>query len=339
MSREEAIRRIRAWNLDPDDMEVLSEVIPELRESEDERIRTLLVALVQWAKTFNQSGLDPNTANKMISYLEKQKDAFENGRQLGIMQEQARQELEWTDEKQKEHQNNSDAPNESSEEGLISSSRKDKNLDEIAQDYVDNVKECNPEPTWDLMQTAVCYGYHYCEQQEQKPAWSEEDEANLDYLIDFCNSYNNGRKPVLTESVARSLSNWLYRVRSGEILLPKTEGDFGDEWDRGFRCGIEKGEIVGKNKALATLSKQEWSEKDEAIFNKALDAVYYQDCNDKQDVLYALKGLCDLISKKRKVIPVCQRWKPSEEQMKALNKRAGQHDVLRSLYNDLLKLK
>ena len=41
---------------------------------------------------------------------------------------------------------------------------KDKNLDEIAQDYVDGVKEYNPEPTWDLMQTAVCYGYHYCEQ-------------------------------------------------------------------------------------------------------------------------------------------------------------------------------
>lgn len=72
-------------------------------------------------------------------------------------------------EKQKGHQNNSGAPNESSEDGLISSSRKDKNLDEIAQDYVDNVKEYNPEPTWDLMQTAVCYGYHYREQQEQKP--------------------------------------------------------------------------------------------------------------------------------------------------------------------------
>ena len=61
---------------------------------------------------------------------------------------------------QKEHQNNSDAPNESSWAGMISSSDKDKNLDEIAQDYVDSVKEYNSEPTWDLMQTAVCCGYH-----------------------------------------------------------------------------------------------------------------------------------------------------------------------------------
>ena len=89
-----------------------------------------------------------------------------------------------------------------------------------------------------------------------------------------------------------------------------------------------------------------WSEEDETIFDKALDAVYYQDCNDKQDVLYALKGLCDLISKKRKVIPVYQRWKPSEEQMKALqhaidaceSEWAYQDDELRSLLNDLKKL-
>ena len=52
----------------------------------------------------------------------------------------------------------------------------------------------------------------------QNPAWSEEDEANLDYLIDFCNGYYNGNKPVLTESTARSLSNWLYRLKSCEIM-------------------------------------------------------------------------------------------------------------------------
>ena len=79
----------------------------------------------------------------------------------------------------------------------------------------------------------------------------------------------------------------------------------------------------------------EWSEEDEAIFDKALDAVYYQDCNDKQDVLYALKGLCDLISKKRKVIPFCQRWKPSEEQMKALNKVRTLNPGLDALYQQL----
>ena len=37
MTREEAIRRIKAWNLDSDDMEVLAVVIPELAESEKEK--------------------------------------------------------------------------------------------------------------------------------------------------------------------------------------------------------------------------------------------------------------------------------------------------------------
>ena len=34
MDREEAIRRIKAWNLDPDDREALFAVIPELKESQ-----------------------------------------------------------------------------------------------------------------------------------------------------------------------------------------------------------------------------------------------------------------------------------------------------------------
>ena len=105
--------------------------------------------------------------------------------------------IDFPSEKQKEHQNNSDAPNESSWSGIISSSDKDKNLDEIAQDYVDGVTEYNPEPTWDLMQTAVCYGYHYCEQKEQKPEerfeearekyqveWSDNDDQLIGFIFD-----------------------------------------------------------------------------------------------------------------------------------------------------------
>ena len=79
MTREEAIDIIRKniplVGIGATEMtDALTELIPELRESENEKIRTLLVALVQWAKTINQSGLDPNTANKMLSYLEKQKE-------------------------------------------------------------------------------------------------------------------------------------------------------------------------------------------------------------------------------------------------------------------------
>ena len=72
----------------------------------------------------------------------------------------------------------------------------------------------------------------------------------------------------------------------------------------------------------------EWSEEDEEVYNKALDAIYYQDCNDKDDVLFALKDLCDLISKKRKVIPAYAHWRPDVEDYKALNRAIEMADEL-----------
>ena len=76
-------------------------LFPQLRESEDEKMmRVIGLALTDVPEgRFTSLG---TTLKDCLAYLEKQKDAFENGRQLGIMQEQARQELEWTGEKQKE---------------------------------------------------------------------------------------------------------------------------------------------------------------------------------------------------------------------------------------------
>ena len=147
-------------------MDIVQYIFPELAESEDERIINAIIGIL-----LNSNAIDINVSQeKMLAWLEKQK----------------------------EHQNNSDAPNESSWSGIIFSSHKDMNLDEIAQDYVDGVKEYNPEPTWDLMQTAVCYGYHYREGEEQKPAeWSEEDRKMIDHLIEALPMWANGRIAML----------------------------------------------------------------------------------------------------------------------------------------------
>lgn len=99
----------------------------------------------------------------------------------------------------KEHQNNSDAPKNALGGALNSPLDKDKNLDDIAQDYVDGVKEYNPEPTWNLMQTAVCYGYHYREEEEQKPAgWSEEDDWKRKELIQYLEEKGDYRTVWMT---------------------------------------------------------------------------------------------------------------------------------------------
>lgn len=76
MTREEAVKRLKeridrqALLLDDEDMAALTELVPELAESEDERIRKHLVAIVEmyWGKTN-----DPDKA-KDLAYLEKQKE-------------------------------------------------------------------------------------------------------------------------------------------------------------------------------------------------------------------------------------------------------------------------
>lgn len=76
MTKEEAIRRIKSWNLDSDDMEVLSVVIPELHESEDEKFQKYILKVCKECVEANDKGLElsMSTTKKLLSYLEKQKE-------------------------------------------------------------------------------------------------------------------------------------------------------------------------------------------------------------------------------------------------------------------------
>ena len=74
MEREEAIRRIKAWNLDPDDMEVLATAIPELKENEDERIRMALIKLMTVAGENYVRSATGFEKEQLIAYIEKQQE-------------------------------------------------------------------------------------------------------------------------------------------------------------------------------------------------------------------------------------------------------------------------
>lgn len=50
----------------------IEELIPELKENEDERIRKEIQALVIWSIPFRESGVTKDSADKMIAWLEKQ---------------------------------------------------------------------------------------------------------------------------------------------------------------------------------------------------------------------------------------------------------------------------
>lgn len=146
---------------------------------------------------------------------------------------------------------------------------------------------------------------------EQQPAeWSEEDKEKLDFVISVC---IDAQRP----SGCAEGSVYYNKLNEAQKWL----------------------------KSLRPQPKQEWSEEDEKIYNKALDAIYYKDCNEKDDVISALNDLCDLISRKRKVIPPYAHWKPSEEHFQGL-RRALKHvtrdsdawNSLTDLYEHLQKL-
>ena len=182
MKTKEAIERVKArfnkWALDEEDLAALQTLG---LVSEDEMIRKEIVDFICWA--------------------------IDRG---SITKEQRERSDTWLAylECQKEHQNNSDAPNESSWEGAISSSDNGRNLDELAREYIDGVKQYHSTPTWDLMQTAVCYGYHLGEEVRSegadsvKPAeWSEEEKGILLECI----------------SVLQNSSHWLLADRLSSI--------------------------------------------------------------------------------------------------------------------------
>lgn len=85
MSKEGAIKRIKErmdkWALDDKDIEALSEVIPEFKESADERIRKAIESIIRvYGKTQGEwiAGYDEDTLvvhlRDAFAYLEKQKE-------------------------------------------------------------------------------------------------------------------------------------------------------------------------------------------------------------------------------------------------------------------------
>ena len=72
MEKKEALSRVKAWNLDAGDMEVLSVLIPELKENEDERIRKALIWCVETIEgELGCSDAEGISVAELKSWLEK----------------------------------------------------------------------------------------------------------------------------------------------------------------------------------------------------------------------------------------------------------------------------
>lgn len=190
MTREEAIHEIKQWDfINNDEMEALRTLIPELRESEDERIRKALVWHLKAGEDFVSNGV---TKEECITYLEKQK--YDRMKPIYDAKESFESALEkaWND-----YHNGYE------------------NVDKLEDDYV----ECAHAKGF---REGYLFGLE--KQKAQKPAWSEEDKKPIDanHIVNaILSALSSGLE---TDEILKArgftyddVEKWLYSTRNPAI--------------------------------------------------------------------------------------------------------------------------
>lgn len=159
MTREEAIKVVRNIYQTDAEKEALETLIPELKESEDERI---IKTLQEYVKTRNWN-LGGPTQDEVLAWLERQKE--------------------------KEHICDSTQFDEGFKTGLEIGLRKQKECDnetEVQKSYREGMnagrKEVFDHPEYYGLQLRRMYDY---ETGERNPEWSEEDEKVRKWLLEY----------------------------------------------------------------------------------------------------------------------------------------------------------
>lgn len=371
MKQEEAIERIKArfdkWALDDEDMKAIQTLVPELAETEDERIRKELIEFIQWSvdrRFMREDFHQAKRPSEWIAWLEKQKDASK-----------AIEAVERVDKYIDEHLANAHDMKDSNPDKKYYRGWDDAlgEMARILQDVYSGEKQKEQKPI--ISEDAIREGVaHFGITQyqidnwlkkhinvvEQNPAeWSEEDEKMIETICK-----EGDLKP--------SEQHWLKNLSERFNLQPKVEWSEEDEKRIQRICGFlwknRKGDTdtiyqIEKDadwlKSLRPQSKDEiYKEKDEAFklgkHQLAIKFMNYLDENRPEGKMGLSNRECEDIDKAfkgndwEKIMRYANKysWKPSEEQMKALNalnchgdlSYVGQQNQLISLYNDLKKL-
>lgn len=309
MTREEAINEIKSWDfLERKEIEAIHTLIPELAESEDERIRKVIYKLMLgMRKEIFTSQDEIVTKEKVLAYLEKQKDCIlvpkshldpvgEPGVDgMKILEKQKEQKKEPVEHWQYV-----------GEVGLEENKDEKKANIELIQKswYMEGYhdREYNKEPKWIIKTGEGGPKYEdnpkYGQLIKKKfSEWSEEDEGMLNCIIaTLCEEEHGGRE------TNNKMVTWLdNRLKS---LHPV---------------------------------KQEWSEEDEEHLKSIISTIEMcmMDCEDAKAVLGYYESDISWLKSLR------PHWKPSEEQMKALwdaYKGGKEQEPLRELIEQLKKL-
>lgn len=187
----------------------IDEVFPELKESEDERIRKELIEAIERARVFD---IDKEVADRWISYLEKQKE-----------QERIVPEREATDFEIEVHE-------------IIAQARSDKRLaDKDVLEQFEKEASCalmwkaekqlrNAEKQKEQKDVSASTMAPGCWQGEEKSAeWSDEDEVKLNDVIRLIENSGN------VKSIIKHYTDFLKALPERFSLQPKQEWSEEDE--------------------------------------------------------------------------------------------------------------
>ena len=304
---------------------------PELTESEDEKFRKYILRGCKECVEANDKGLElsMDTTKKLLAYLEKQKDNKDElvYRLNGLMQDYIK---ECKDDEEKEHRLKCyrlfwDALQDAN--FFEQKEQKPAELTPLAtllSNYLKNDFEYFATKKWDEKKWNEVMNIQASEllrtaknelEQEQKPAWSEEDEKMLRTII------SDGSRCVELDSKQIA---WLKSLR------PQSKDEIYKEKDEAFKLGkhqlaIKFMNYLDENRPEGKMSLSNGECED---INKAFKE------NDWAKIM-------------RYVEKYRPSWKPSEEQMDALHTAVyleemqfygGLKDKLRVLYEQLKRL-
>ena len=225
--------------------EKLEEIFPELRESEDERIRKFLVTIVNNLSAPNFKEVD---RKNVLAWLEKQKEASK-----------AIEAVDRIDKYIDEHLANAHDMKDSNPDKKYYRGWDDAlgKMAGILQDVYSEEKQEERKPEGVYVDCTEHPEWYGIPPKEQKPAeWSEEDENNIGWLVAFLQG-ETGSGDVIG-LMKESLISWLKSLRP----QPKQEENIGKEllyvaekqYERGKKDGYREGFDEGYKKANEAMS-------------------------------------------------------------------------------------
>ena len=347
-------------------MGLLEGMFPELKESEDERIRKAIMEVLKRVSGATDVLENQDTTfKKAMIWLEKQKDKreldFAEGKVEGVKQtcQEIKDAMSLFEPKDL-------TPFEFTFRDYIDSAIRYCLSGEGYQQYIKewaadllNLEKRKEYPTNEEMLRTLRVEYEKgvadtiakYEQKNQKPAeWSKNDSRILYNVISYL-GYAAGQRGVRDDEF-KEANSWLKSLPNGFIVNPNYNEDMVNllvaELQSIADCnGVPRqyDAEISWLKSLRPQPKQEWSEEDEKMRGTCIYLLAHDEViGPWKDCIAWLKSLrppqyCENCKLKRSV----ENWKPSEEQMNALYDILHpadpvNMDAVKSLYNDLQKL-